>query len=175
MASIDDADAIQAIYAPIVASTAISFETEPPSTDVIRERIADKLRSLPWIVAEIDGEVIGYAYAAPHRERGAYRWSVETSVYVAAQARQGGVGRRLYRSLVNCLQRQGYVNAFAGIALPNAASVALHEAVGFEPAGTLRAVGFKLGTWHDVGYWRLQLQVPPAKPMSPTPPYAAWI
>ena len=99
---------------------------------------------------------------------------METSAYVAEVARRGGLGRQLYERLLHALRRQGYVKAFAGIALPNPASVALHQSVGFEPAGVFRAVGFKLGRWHDVGWWRHHLQELPSHPRPPTPPCEAW-
>ena len=164
-----DAGAIAAIYAPIVESTAISFETVPPDRDEMARRLADTLASYPWLVCEIDGRVAGYAYATKHRVRGAYQWSVDTSVYVDAARRRAGVGCGLYRSLFAILAAQGFFNAFAGIALPNPASVALHEAVGFEPLGVYRRVGFKLGAWRDVGWWQLTLRAHDASPDAPLP------
>ena len=162
-----DAPAIAAIYAPIVRSTAISFETEPPSSDVMARRIAGTLSTHPWLVAERDNEVLGYAYAGKHRERAAYRWSVDISAYVREDMRRMGIGRAMYERLVAILRAQGFRSAFAGIALPNPASIALHEAVGFRPLGVYRDVGFKLGRWHDVGWWRLALsesELPPEEP-----------
>ena len=167
MAEIGDAEAIAAIYRPVVESTTISFETVPPDRDEMARRLADTLVSHPWIVCEAGGSVAGYAYASKHRVRAAYRWSVDTSVYVDASCRRSGVGRGLYRSLFAILAAQGFFNAFAGIALPNAASVALHEAVGFEPLGVYRRVGFKLGGWHDVGWWQLALRALEASPDAP--------
>src|SRR5688572_16818999 len=164
-----DAEAIAAIYRPVVESTTISFETVPPDRDEIARRIADTLVSHPWLVCEIGGRVAGYAYATTHRARAAYQWSVDTSVYVDAAWRRSGVGRGLYQSLFAILAAQGFFNAFAGIALPNAASVALHEAVGFEPLGIYRRVGFKLGAWHDVGWWQLTLRAQDASPDAPLP------
>jgi phosphinothricin acetyltransferase len=155
----DDAEAVTAIYAPVVAHTAISFELEPPSVDEMRSRIVKTLPTLPWLAAEGDGgQVLGYVYASKHKERPAYQWSVDTTVYVHPDARGQGVGTRLYRALFEQLAALGYFNAIAGIALPNAASVALHEGLGFEPVGVYRHVGHKLGAWHDVGYWQLALQ-----------------
>ena len=152
-----DAEQVQAIYAPIVRDTAISFELEIPDVPEMRRRILSTLVSLPWLVCESDEGILGYAYAGPHRTRAAYQWSVEVSVYVHAEARQMGVGRALYRSLFDVLTLQGFRNAFAGITLPNPASVGLHESLAFRSIGVYRRVGYKFGRWHDVGWWQLQL------------------
>ena len=138
-----DAEAIAAIYRPIVESTAISFETEAPDRSEIARRIGETLPTYPWLVCDIHGEVAGYAYATKHRVRSAYRWSVDTSVYVADTHRKRGVGTGLYASLFAILSEQGYVNAYAGIALPNPGSVGLHESMGFEKLGVYRRVGFE--------------------------------
>jgi L-amino acid N-acyltransferase YncA len=164
-----DAEAMAAIYHPVVESTTISFETEPPDRDEIARRLADTQVAYPWLVCEIGGRVAGYAYASQHRMRAAYQWSVDTSVYVDAAWRRSGVGRGLYQSLFAILAAQRFFNAFAGIALPNPASVALHEAVGFEPIGVYRRVGFKLGAWHDVGWWQRSLRAHDASPATPLP------
>jgi len=164
-----DAEAVAAIYAPIVRDTAISFETEPPSAQVMAARIETTLPTHPWLVAVRDSDVVGYAYASEHAQRGAYRWSVNVSAYLAEAARGQGVGRRLYGALIPTLKAQGFRSAFAGIALPNDASVGLHEAVGFEPLGVYREVGFKLGQWRDVGYWRLSLTQGEGAPADPAP------
>jgi phosphinothricin acetyltransferase len=159
----DDAPAIAAIYAPIVADTVISFELEPPGIDEMRRRIEATLERLPWLVSvDGDGAVDGYVYASKHRERAAYQWSVDTSAYIRADARGRGLGKRLYQALFDELVPLGYFNAYAGITLPNAASVALHEAVGFAPIGIYRSVGYKQGVWHDVGWWHKRLQDGPA-------------
>jgi len=162
-----DAEAIAAIYRPIVETTAISFETDAPDAAEIRQRVADTLPVYPWLVCDIDGEVAGYAYATKHRVRAAYRWSVDTSVYIDEARRRLGVGRGLYQSLFAILAAQGFVNAFAGIALPNPGSVGLHEAVGFAPLGVYRRVGFKFGEWRDVGWWQLALKAHEASPGVP--------
>lgn len=153
-----DTEGICEIYAPIVRETSISFETEPPTLGEIARRVREALIERPWLVLEEEGRVKAYAYAAPHRARLAYMWSTEVSVYVGDDARRTGAGRRLYRSLFDVLTQQGYYNAYAGITLPNEASVGLHEALGFEAVGIYRNVGFKMGGWHDVGWWRLALQ-----------------
>ena len=161
----DDAAAVQAIYAPIVRDTAISFETEPPTVDEMQGRIGATLAQFPWLVALDDGgRVAGYVYAGRYAERAAYRWSVTVSAYVRADRRGHGVGRALYAELFSQLRGLGYCQAYAGITLPNAASVALHEAMGFQPAGVFRNAGHKQGRWHDVGWWQLPLQRPDPPP-----------
>ncbi len=162
----DDAGAIREIYAPIVANTVITFEIEPPSTDELRRRIEQTTVMFPWLVCD-DGGVQGYAYASRHRERLAYQWSVDVSVYVDPHSQGLGVGRRLYTALFEQLVRQGFGNAYAGVVLPNAASVGLHESLGFQPVGVYRSVGYKLGAWHDVGWWHLPLQTLPLSPAAP--------
>jgi phosphinothricin acetyltransferase len=157
LADVADAGPVQAIYALIVRDTAISFELEVPDVPEMQRRITSTLEQMPWLVCENDGGLLGYAYAGPHRIRAAYQWSVDVSVYVHADARQMGVGRALYRSLFGLLTLQGFTNAFAGITLPNPASVGLHESSGFKPIGAYRDVGHKLGRWHDVVWWQLPL------------------
>lgn len=152
-ASLRDDAAIAAIYAPIVASTAISFETDPPDAAEVRRRIAMQPDDKPWIVADDDGAVAGYAYASALRQRAAYRFGVEVTAYVAADARRRGVGRLLYAALLQMLRLQGYRRAVAGITLPNEASIALHRAAGFAEAGVFHAAGFKFGRWHDVAFY----------------------
>jgi len=167
MAATRDARGVLAIYAPVVRETTISFEYEPPSVEEMSDRIASTLESHPWLVAESDGQVVGYAYASAHRQRAAYAWSVDTSVYIADTWRARGVGRALYDELLDRLTHQGYVNAYAGIALPNDASVALHEACGFTYVGVFPSVGFKFGAWHDVGWWHCRLADGPGAPEAP--------
>lgn len=161
-----DAAAVAAIYEPYVLHTAISFEETPPSASEMASRIETGLRTHPFLVFEQDGVVVGYAYAGSHAARHAYRWSASVSVYVDGGAHRKGVGRSLYETLIDHLRHQGMHSLFAGIALPNDKSVGLHEALGFEHLGTYREVGFKLGRWHDVGYWRLGLRkgVPQSEP-----------
>jgi L-amino acid N-acyltransferase YncA len=141
-----------------VETAAISFETEAPNEQEIRRRIVDTLRWAPWLVCTRHQEVVGYVYASRHHERAAYGWSVDVSAYVRLDQRRRGVGRALYTSLFGLLRLQGYYAAHAGITLPNAASVALHETMGFRLIGVYPAVGFKLGSWHDVGWWQLTLR-----------------
>lgn len=152
-----DAAAIHGIYAPIVRDTVISFEIDPPSEAELARRISTTLETFPWLVAEDAGSIRGYAYASRHRDRAAYAWSVDLAVYIHADARRQGVGRRLYETLFSILARQGVHAVFAGITLPNQASVSLHEAVGLTHVGVYREVGYKLGAWRDVGWWQKRL------------------
>lgn len=168
-----DAAACAAIYAPSVESTPISFELEPPDAAEFGRRIERYSATHQFLVAEEGGEVVGYAYACRWAERPAYDWAVEVSVYVDSGHKGEGVGRALYAELLERLRAQGFRAAIAGITLPNPASVALHERMGFEPIGALRQVGWKVGGWHDVGYWQLLLRPdaadPPAPPLPPGP------
>ncbi|WP_429912420.1 arsinothricin resistance N-acetyltransferase ArsN1 family B [Glycocaulis sp.] len=153
----DDAPAIHAVYAPIVANTAISLELDVPSVEELAARIAAVSAEFPYLVAEMDGQLAGYAYGSRFRSRAAYDASVEVTVYVGSGWQGRGVARTLYASLFDALQAQGRHAAFAVITLPNAASVRLHEAAGFEPAGVWKEAGFKFGQWHDVGCWQKRL------------------
>ncbi|WP_205699102.1 arsinothricin resistance N-acetyltransferase ArsN1 family B [Conexibacter sp. SYSU D00693] len=153
-----DAAACAAAYAPHVAVGAASFEETPPDAEAIAGRMRRVLERFPWLVAERDGEVAGYAYAGPHRDRAAYRWAVDVAVYVHEAHQRQGVGRELYGDLLPLLARQGFTQALAGITVPNAASVALHEAFGFQLVGVYRDIGFKAGAWRDVGWWQLALR-----------------
>ena len=152
-----DAEAIAAIYAPFVTDTAVSFEDVPPTADEMATRIEQLTRTHPWLVAEDGGEVLGYAYACPHRERAAYRWATEVTVYVDPRHHRRGAGRALYEALLAALAERGYRSALAVIGLPNDASVGLHEACGFKPVGVLKRIGFKFDRWWDVGWWQLEL------------------
>jgi phosphinothricin acetyltransferase len=165
-ADVADAAAVAAVYAPYVEGTVISFEEVPPDEAEMVGRMLDQPR-LPWLVATRDDEVVGYAYASRHRARRAYRWSVEVSVYLRASEQGRGTGRALYAELLDVVWSLGYVHAYAGITLPNDRSVRLHEAMGFTPLDVFLGVGFKHGSWHDVGWWQLALCDPPPVPAEP--------
>lgn len=156
-----DAPGLLAIYRPYVESTAVSFEVEPPTREEFAARISKAIAGWQWLVAEREGERLGYAYGSLHRERPAYRWSVEVSAYVGPEHQRQGIGRALYLRLFDELARSGFCNAFAGITLPNRASVALHRSVGFEPIGTFKSVGRKFGKWHDVAWFQKTLRDAP--------------
>jgi L-amino acid N-acyltransferase YncA len=156
-----DAEALLALYRPIVLETAISFEIEPPSVEEFRLRIETTTAHWAWLVAEHDSGPVGYAYASAHRTRAAYRWSVETSICVGSAHRGRGVGTTLYAELLRAVASLGYCNAFAAIALPNDASIALHRRVGFEHVGVFRNVGRKFDRWHDVSWWQRKLRDEP--------------
>jgi L-amino acid N-acyltransferase YncA len=166
-----DGAACAEIYAPSVRDTAISFEEEPPTPAEFTRRIELVSPDYPWLVAEVEGAVVGYAYASAHMERAAYRWAANVAVYVGDGHRGRAVGRALYDALLALLVRQGIQVVCAGVTLPNDASVALHEACGFEPVGVYRRIGWKAGTWRDVGWWQLEL-VPATDgaPPEPGPP-----
>ncbi|MEH2449177.1 MAG: arsinothricin resistance N-acetyltransferase ArsN1 family B [Nostoc sp.] len=166
LANESDALKMLAIYAPVVRETSISFEIEPPSETEFQGRIKNYQQQMPWLVCQINGELLGYAYATPYRTRAAYQWSVESSVYVNVEHRRKGVAKALYSSLFQLLHLQGFYNVFAAIALPNPASVAVHEAIGFSPVGVFCRVGYKFSEWHDVGWWQLSLQQQPL-PVNP--------
>lgn len=167
----EDAERLADIYAPVVRESAISFELEPPSAATMAERVATQLRSAPWIVLERDGAVGAFAYGTRFRGRPAYDWAVETSIYVAADARRGGLARRLYGALLDSLALQGFVTAVGVLTLPNPASVAFHEALGFEATGRVPRAGFKFDAWHDIGFWTRALR-DDATPPGPVRPAA---
>ena len=163
------AEAVAAIYRPSVERSVISFEAEAPAADEMARRIGAVLPWTPWLVALDGSTVLGYAYATRHREREAYRWSVDLSAYVHEDHRGKGVGHLLYDRLIEILVQQRFVNAFAGITIPNAASVALHERIGMTLVGTYRRVGYKFGAWHDVAWYGLRLWEPDGTPPEPIP------
>jgi L-amino acid N-acyltransferase YncA len=169
-----DAHAVQAIYAPFVSDSATSFETVVPDVAEIRRRIEAQRDRYPWLVFEMDGTIVGYAYASAHRARQAYQWSVDVSVYVDPRFHRRGIGRALYLALFDLLRRQRFVNAYAGITLPNPSSVGLHQAVGFEPIGVYRQVGYKFDRWHDVMWLHLRLCRDADVPADPVPIAELW-
>jgi phosphinothricin acetyltransferase len=163
-----DAAACAAIYEPYVAASVISLEATPPGRDEFRQRIEKVSASYPWLIAEDDGQPAGFAYASLHRERAAYRWAC---VYIDQAYHRRGIGRTLYETLFGLLRRQGLQVVCAGVTLPNSASVALHESFGFELVGIYRRIGWKAGSWHDVGWWELELVAPTdGPPPEPGPP-----
>lgn len=166
-----DAAACLAIYTPFVRDTFVSFEEEVPTLDEFGGRIRSTAATHPWLVLEDGGEVVGYAYASPHRTRAAYRWAADVAVYVAPSHRGVGAGRRLYSELLERLRRQRFQIACAGVTLPNEASVGLHRAMGFEPVGVYERIGWKRGAWRDVMWLQLELaprtDEPPPEPLPP--------
>ncbi|MGN6816036.1 MAG: arsinothricin resistance N-acetyltransferase ArsN1 family B [Solirubrobacterales bacterium] len=166
-----DATACAAIYAPHVEGSAVSFEEQAPNAEQLATRIERAVATHAWLVAEREGRVVGYAYATDYNQRPAYRWSTSVSVYVADGERGVGVGRALYEALFERLRERGFRMACAGITLPNEASVALHESLGFEQVGLNRHIGWKHGAWRDVGWWQLELTPagasPPPEPLPP--------
>jgi L-amino acid N-acyltransferase YncA len=165
-ARVADAAEIAQIYQPFVTDSVITFETDPPDAAEIARRMNAR-PLLPWLVAEDDGALLGYAYCSPYRARSAYRWSLDCTVYIRVGQHRHGVGRRLYERLFSEARELGHVAVHAGIALPNAASVGLHESFGFQPIGVHPNVGYKLGGWHDVGWWQLLLLPLPEHPAEP--------
>jgi L-amino acid N-acyltransferase YncA len=174
-ATADDAAAIASIYAPYVVGSVVSFETAAPDAAEMQSRIEAAGDVYPWLVAgEDDGPAIGYAYACAFRKRAAYRFSVETTVYVADGAHRRGIGTLLYRALLPVLEGQGFAQAIAAITLPNEASIRLHEALGFVRAGTYDRVGFKFREWRSVDLWQRALAPLSTRPEEPKPVSAVW-
>jgi len=170
-----DAAGLVAIYAPFILDSHVSFELEVPSIEEFAQRVAATTGQFPWLVAEDADGIAGYAYATSFRARPAYQWVAESSIYLAPRARGTGLARRLYGALLRALEWQGYCRVYGGVALPNAASVAFHEALGFTPIGTFERVGYKFGRWHDVGFWVKELGSggdpgPPPRPMATVAP-----
>lgn len=170
-----DAAACAAIYAPSVTDDVASLEELAPDTAEMQRRIVATTATHPWLVAEIGGEIAAYAYAGPHHQRAAYRWTADVTVYTDPDHHRRGIGRGLYEALFGLLAAQGVYEACAGITLPNAASVGLHEALGFVAVGVYRDVAYKLGAWRSVGWWQRSLKPrpqgrAPADPIPPAPP-----
>ena len=170
-ATVADAAAIRAIYAPFVQATAVSFEYEVPPLRYYEDVLGASI--YPWLVFERDGEVLGYAYGSRFHERAAYSWSVQVTVYLAEAVRGAGIGKRLITELLEVLRAQGYATAFAGVTLPNPASVGLFESLGFTRCARHKKVGYKLGKWHDVGWWQKALSDYPDDPPRVPPIEAA--
>jgi phosphinothricin acetyltransferase len=169
LATPSDAPGILSIYAPYIQNTSFTFETEVPSEESFAGRIETYLQEWPWLVCEIDGRIAGYAYASRYRERVAYQWSVECSVYIHDEHMQSGVAKSLYAALMEILKMQGFRNVYAVINLPNDRSVAFHEKMGFRYFATYEQVGYKLGRWKNVGWWRLILNDFDIEPAPPVP------
>lgn len=165
----DDAGALAAIYRPYVTDTVITFELDPPDAAEFARRIAAFTPTHPWLVAEADGRVLGYAYGSPYRTRAAYRWVAEAGIYLAEDARGTGLGTRLYGTLCDALAERGYVAVLGVMTLPNPASEALHRRLGFRDTGTQTGIGFKHGRWHDVGFWQKDLAPRTETPREPGP------
>ncbi|WP_329740916.1 N-acetyltransferase family protein [Dyella sp. A6] len=165
----EDASAIHAIYTPHVNQGVATFETTPPGDEAMRGRIRARLPQYPWLVWEEHGEVLAYAYAGRFRERAAYDWIAETSIYVHSDAQRRGIARRLYSALLDLMCRQGMNQAVGVITVPNPVSVGFHESLGFEPAGIWKQCGYKLGRWWDVGVWQKELQRAANPPPAVTP------
>ncbi|MGQ0739945.1 MAG: arsinothricin resistance N-acetyltransferase ArsN1 family B [Bacteroidota bacterium] len=163
----EDAENILAIYTPYIENTSFTFETEVPSVAEFSERIKKYLHHWPWLVCEVNGSIAGYAYASGYRERVAYQWSVECSVYVQDDFQRMGVAKALYETLFEILEQQGFRNVYAVINLPNDKSVAFHESCGFRYFATYEQVGYKLGEWKNVGWWRLILNKFGKEPAAP--------
>ena len=167
IATPEDAAGILDIYAPYISNTSFTFETDIPSIEEFTARIKSYLINWPWLVTETDGKITGYAYASRHRERTAYQWSVESSVYIHDDFQQAGSGRALYNMLIKILKQQGFNNVYAVINLPNEKSVAFHERLGFQYFATYEKVGYKLGKWKNVGWWRLSVNEYGDEPAAP--------
>jgi L-amino acid N-acyltransferase YncA len=170
LAKSDDAPQIAAIYRPFCEENCVSFELEAPPAAEMAARIEKIGSRFPWLVDDREGVIAGYAYASPHRERAAYRWVVEVTVYVHENFRGQGVGRALYMELFKRLRAQGLFKAYAGILIPNPASQAFHESLGFTLVGVYSKVGYKMGAWLDVGWWVYSIQPEVDSPAEPRPP-----
>ena len=157
LATRDDGAACAAIYRPYVERTPVSFELRPPAAEEMAARIERTLERTPWMVVEVDGIVRAYAYGSRHRERAAYDWTVETTVYVDEAFRGRGLGRAAMAALLDILRRQGFHLVVAGVTTPNPGSIALHRALGFERIGGFDAIGWKRGAWHGVDWFGLEL------------------
>lgn len=152
-----DMQAMLNLYAPYILDTVISFEIEVPTLKQFCQRVQDVMSQYPWYVFEIEGKIAGFAYASQHKYRAAYQWCAESSIYLDPSFHGQGIGKKLYIKLLDTLKRQGYRNIYAGITIPNHASVGLHESLGFKKIGVFEKSGFKQGLWLDVGWWGIDL------------------
>jgi L-amino acid N-acyltransferase YncA len=171
LATTNDAAQVREIYSPNILDAAISFETGVPSMEEIQVRIETILQKYPWIVCVVDDQIVGYVYASKHRDREAYQWSCECTIYMHNDFKGKGIGKELYQLLFKILELQGFKNVYAGITLPNNGSVSIHEKCGFKHFATYENIGYKFGNWHSVGWWKLQindydLQPPPPLELS---------
>lgn len=164
MAEEADADALLSIYAPYVKKTAITFEYEVPTVAEFCSRITSTLKRYPYLAAVRNNSIIGYAYASPFKERSAYDWAVETSVYVSEEARRTGAGTLLYDALESILMRQNIINVNACIAYPNPGSITFHEKLGYQTVGHFTRCGYKLGQWWDMVWMEKMLRPHPDVP-----------
>lgn len=167
LATTNDAQGILNIYTPYIEDTSFTFETEVPSVEEFAERIKTYLINWPWIVCEMDGIITGYAYATRHRERTAYQWCVESSIYIHDNFQRAGIARTLYTALFDILKLQGFRNVYAVINLPNEKSVAFHETLGFNYFATYENIGYKSGKWKSVGWWKLSINEYGDEPSTP--------
>ncbi len=167
LATIEDSDSLLAIYAPYIANTAITFEYQIPSKMEFRERVANIRKEYPWLVCEINNQIVGYAYASRFREREAYKWSVSLSIYINQNYHGKGIGKALYYALLELLKLQGYYNAYVTITLPNIKSESFHEAIGFKEIGVYHKAGYKLGAWHDIKGYELKINEHIQSPVEP--------
>ena len=167
VATENDAEGILSIYQPYIENTSFTFENEVPSLNAFKERINSYLINFPWLVCEINNVIAGYAYGAKHRERTAYQWCVESSIYIHDDFQKSGIGKALYFALIEILRKQGFRNVYAVINLPNDNSVKFHESCGFEYFATYEKVGYKLGKWKNVGWWKLSINEYGDEPAAP--------
>ncbi len=162
-----DGAAVAAVYRPYVLETPVSFEEQPPDAQEMTNRITEITKKYPYLIAELDGRVIGYAYGTKFHARASYRWSVEIAIYLEQSCRRRGIGRTLCNRLLPLLTAQGFAVAYAGITLPNPFSTGLFEALGFTRVALFHGCGFKFGAWHDVGTWELPLRERVGAPPEP--------
>lgn len=167
VATKDDAAAMLEIYAPFILNSGITQETEIPHVEDFQKRIESTLKERPWIVYDINGEIAGYAYGGKHRDRKGYQWCVESSLYISEKHFGTGIAHALYAALFDILRLQGFVNAYAVITLPNDRSTAFHEKFGFYYFTTYKKIGYKLGQWHDVGWWQYDVNPHSEDPKDP--------